>query len=419
MRSHIARIFQNEFFCHNFLMFMAAMLANVMNYVYQIYMGRLLGPVEYGIFGSLFALFYLLSVFTGTIQIGCSRYISVHAGKKDNHLIRAFIRGTLKRTVIIAVLVFIVYFLTIPSLSSYLRINNFNIFLLLGISFSISIITPALVGALQGLKNFKGYAISNDISTAAKLFFGITLVLLGFGIHGAITGLILSSLVLLGISAYILRTQITGDNEAIKPQYSEIYRYSLPALVILFCIAIPTNLDVILVKHYFSDLDSGLYVATSVLGKIILFMSSMIPIVMLPNIASLGNDKITSRKFLRLSLLYSGLLSGIPTLILIFYPELVGNIFGSGFSGATEIIKLYALVMFLFSLIIVLANYCMAKNYMRYGIIFSTFSIVEIIAIIMFPHSLELIIWVMIILNGALLITSYFYVSYSDKRNFL
>lgn len=36
----------------------ATTVAGGFNYLYQVYMGRVMGPEEYGIFGALFAIFY-------------------------------------------------------------------------------------------------------------------------------------------------------------------------------------------------------------------------------------------------------------------------------------------------------------------------------------------------------------------------
>jgi len=41
---------------HASIMFIASIIGGVCNYIYQLYMGRALGPEEYGIFGSLFAM---------------------------------------------------------------------------------------------------------------------------------------------------------------------------------------------------------------------------------------------------------------------------------------------------------------------------------------------------------------------------
>jgi O-antigen/teichoic acid export membrane protein len=69
VRHRALRFFRDDdLLKHASIMFIASIIAGVCNYIYQLYMGRALGPEEYGIFGSLFAIFYIISVLTTTIQ---------------------------------------------------------------------------------------------------------------------------------------------------------------------------------------------------------------------------------------------------------------------------------------------------------------------------------------------------------------
>mgnify|MGYP003565942060 CR=1 FL=1 len=55
---------------HSSIMFIATLIGSACNYLFQLYMGRALGPADYGVFGSLFAIFYILSVLSASIQAG-------------------------------------------------------------------------------------------------------------------------------------------------------------------------------------------------------------------------------------------------------------------------------------------------------------------------------------------------------------
>ena len=85
-------------------------------------------------------------------------------------------------------------------------------------------------------------------------------------------------------------------------------------------------MDVLLVKHYFSDVDSGYYVALSSLAKILFFATVSISQVMFPKVSELYQSGKKHKPLLYKSLLVS-LIIIVPS-ILVFYlfPKLVVTI---------------------------------------------------------------------------------------------
>ena len=53
------------------------MVANFFAYILQIYLGRALGPIDYGVFGSLMALLLILSVPINVIGNVITRFVSI------------------------------------------------------------------------------------------------------------------------------------------------------------------------------------------------------------------------------------------------------------------------------------------------------------------------------------------------------
>ncbi|WP_461257612.1 oligosaccharide flippase family protein, partial [Treponema sp. R80B11-R83G3] len=75
-----------------------------------------------------------------------------------------------------------------------------------------------------------------------------------------------------------------------------------------------TNIDVIIVKHYFTDEATGFYSVASILGKMILYISGSIVLVMFPFITEASVKKGDVNKILKKALLYGGGLSVLCTL---------------------------------------------------------------------------------------------------------
>ena len=58
------------------IIFSATVAANLLAYLFHVYMGRSLGVVEYGILGSLLAAFYILFVPLGAISTVVTKFVS-------------------------------------------------------------------------------------------------------------------------------------------------------------------------------------------------------------------------------------------------------------------------------------------------------------------------------------------------------
>ncbi|RLF57735.1 MAG: capsular biosynthesis protein, partial [Thermoplasmata archaeon] len=132
------------------IMFIASIVAGICNYLYQIYMGRALGVEEYGIFGSLFALSYIIFVVSGTIQTSCARFVSKFVGEGKEGNISYLLHGLLKRMFIFGIIVFVLFILSSGLISSFLKIESVLPVVIVGGFLFLSILLPVNLGALQG-----------------------------------------------------------------------------------------------------------------------------------------------------------------------------------------------------------------------------------------------------------------------------
>ena len=59
-----------------------SMLSNVVNYLYHLAMGRILGPVDYGILASLFSIFYIIGIVPLSSSVSIVKFVSTAKNKK-------------------------------------------------------------------------------------------------------------------------------------------------------------------------------------------------------------------------------------------------------------------------------------------------------------------------------------------------
>lgn len=407
---------KDEFLKQSTLMFLATMVGSGCSYLYQVYVGRALGPEGYAVFGSLFAIFYLVSVFAGAVQAGGARFISKFSADDESDCIGAFIYGLMKKAVAMGAIGFAAFYVISPSIASFLKIESVFEVMVLGTIIIFSLLLPATQGALQGLQRFDYLAAANVLVFGGKLMFGVILINLGFGVSGALGAVTMAMIVTIFFSLNPLRPYLKqGRNGGHRYDFKELYVYSVPTILVMFCLAAPSNLDVILAKHFFDGHDAGLYTAASVLGKIVLFASGAICIVMFPKASKMSVLGQNSRGLLNKGLMCTGLISGSFATLFVLFPELVGSIFGSTYLEATPLITVYAIMMFLFSLIWVIAQYCLATHNLNYAYILFAFTFAEMSLIFLVHDTIMQMIELLVVANLLLLLISYGYVTYTAR----
>jgi O-antigen/teichoic acid export membrane protein len=233
---------------------------------------------------------------------------------------------------------------------------------------------------------------------------------MGYGVSGALVAVTLATLTTFALSVLFLLPFLRSGRRGNGHNFRELYLYSMPALLIMMCLAFPSNLDVILAKHFFEGQEAGLYTAASVIGKIVLFLPGAVAAVMFPKAAKmsiLGQDTI---KLLNRSIIYTGLLSGAAAATFVVFPGLVGTIFGKTYLGAASITSVYVVAMAVFSLTWIVAQYCLAVNDLRYTYLLMAFTTVEFLVLAFLHGSVLQMAWILLVVNLLLFVLSYLYV---------
>lgn len=374
-------------------------------------MGRALGPEEYGVFGSLFAISYIIYVLTNTIQTGSARFVSKFIGENKIDMIEIFSKGLLKRMLGLGLLLFFLIVILSNPIASYLKIESITPVIILASIFIFSTLLPVNLGIIQGSEKFLSLGINTIINFSAKLVFGILLVIIGFGVNGAIGGVVIGFLVALIFSYFPIRKYFKQKpkNEK-KFNFSELYVYSFPTMLAMFCFSVPANIDVILAKHFFDPNTAGIYTAATVLGKIILFVPGAIAIVMFPKISRLHAEKKDTNYVLTISLVYTGLLSAIMAIGYWFFPNYAIRIpYGIEYLDAIPVLRLYGFAMFFFSLTVVIMRYALAVNHVKYVYLLLVFTLAEIGLLYLFHDTILMMAEILLIVNLLLFLASYIY----------
>ncbi len=410
----LAHIKDDELAKKGTLLFISGTIVGILNYMYQVYMGRALGPEEYGVFGALFSIFYLIGIISQTLGTSTTQFVSKFVG--EGKQIGFFIKGTLKRTIVAGSLISMIFLMVSKDIMNVLKLPDIWPIVILIMILFLSWIIPIIDGALRGMKRFSSLAFSSISNASFKMIFGIGLVMAGFGVSGALFGVTLGAILGLFISFLFLKPYIKPNNPHDPDfRYSSFYSYSLPVMFAMISLSIPSNLDVILAKYFFSPAEAGVYTSVSVLGKIVFFFSGAIGTVMFPMITEKYTKGENTIGILKKSFLYTGVLSGSLVSIYFFYPQIVVKIFGDKYIDAIDLVAPYGIAMFFVSITALVISYHLAIKNMKYIVFYTGFTILEVALLMIFHSSMVEMINMLLITN---IIFSAFSIIYTFRLKF-
>lgn len=382
--------------------FIATTLTNIGAYLFHIYMGRHLSPTDYGILYALFALLMIVSVPAMTVQTVITKYASHFKAHNQYGKIRFLFFHSLKKLSLYGGMGFLIFLVFSGHIARFQQIPSRIPVVIVGFILLFSIVTPAAGGIVQGLQKFSYLGWSMILSTFLRLISAIILVIIGFGVNGALSASIIGILFGLFIIFLPLRSLFQEKTNE-RVEFKEIYRYSAPVILALLCFMILTNVDAVLVKHFFSPLEAGNYSAAAMVGRIILFLPVAMVIIMFPKASELYAQKKDSSLILKKSLLYVGLLAGGTTLVFFLFPRLpLFLLWGDRFQASTPLVGKFALAMTFFGLVNILFFYQLAMHRYRFLYLAGIFTSLQIIAITLFHNTLSQVVWILVV-NGALL----------------
>ncbi|MBU2598138.1 MAG: oligosaccharide flippase family protein, partial [Actinobacteria bacterium] len=383
------------------LLFIAINIVNFSNYIYTLMMARMLGPAEFSLFASLISIFIILSSLISTIQTVTTKYISNFFAEKDYKSISNFFFDSFKKIILICLIVFLFFILASKQIALFLNTVSPIPIIILGSMVIISIFVSISRGTLQGLQSFSHLSLNLIIDAILRLVIGISLVYLGFKTSGAIGSSSISGFLAILISfiplSFIFKSRNNKQDIKQDINFLEVYKYSIPVLIASICIFILISFDLVLVKHFFNELNAGQYSAAATMGKIVIFIPGAIGLVMFPKVAEYHKKNVNSIDILKKSLFITLILCGGVTICYFLFPNfLIRIMFGKIYENSAYLIKFFGVAMTFFALnnILILYNLSIEKFKFIFPTIF--FTILQIVLIYLFHGSLIQVILILL-----------------------
>ncbi len=368
----------------------------VMNYLFHLFMGRMLGPEEYGVLGSLFAIIYIVSLSVSSLNLVVSKHIAEFHGKNEKEKIKMLFKKGFKKIALYGLIPLAIYLIITPLTAKFMNLDDYAGIVLVGLIAYFYFFVVLFLGILNGIQKFIWQNSSNFALMALKLSLAIFFVYIGFGVNGALTAFLIGVIISILIAYIPVRKELDRiDNESFD--FKKIYLYAIPVfLSSIFFISIIT-LDQILVKHFFLSSNAGIYAAAGNIGKIIWYGSCFLAGPLFPKVVSLKARSKNTSKMLRKALAYTFVLAMLGCIVFYIAPSLiVKTLYGESYASATPLVFMFGVSMGIFSLIQLFMIYNLAVEKYNFIYIFLAGVIFEIAGIYFFHDSLAEIVKILL-----------------------
>ncbi len=407
--------FRNPLLMGSAIMIGGSMGLNVINYFYHLVMGRVLGPAGYGDLASIFSLLYIISIVPLSASFAIVRFISV----EDNAKSKAKVYHALNKLIFYVGIVggiFIV--LASPLISDFLRLSDVLSVALVGPIFFFLLITLVNKSTLQGMLKFVGVVTPEYFVSLIKLLLGLLLVYLGYSVAGAVGAIFVGVIVSYVVSVWFIRREKLLKAKD-KYNYKPFIKYSFPVLLQALAFTSFFTLDIILVKHFFSPVEAGLYAAIATLGKIIFFATQPITSVMFPIVSSKRSRGEVYRKVFYASLIVTGSIAGVVLLLYYIFPKVtITMLYGDKYSGAENTLFAMGLFISLYTLAYLVTNFLLSIDKVKIVALPIVLAVFQAIAIWKWHESILQVIQVNIATMILLILGLMSYVGYSEIRRY-
>lgn len=355
-------LYQNPLLWGSAVMFVSSMFSNLTAYLFNLFVGRSLGPTNYGILAAVISLLSIISILTATASLVIVRFTSGYKAQGDWASLAVIFKKLNLVFFGLGLALFLVFYFFRFSLADFLKIPDPLPIVILGGLFFFSVAQTVNNGIITGLQNFNFIAITGAFSATLKLLLGFVFVLMGFSVNGALGAITLAIGATYLLSFVPLRRLFTGQpSHGPAIPWRSFFVYSGPVLIATLGLNLLINSDIIMVKRYFLPSEAGIYSALSLVGRVIFFATSSIVAVMFSLVAERHSGERKYKHLLYYSLLLT-LAVSLPVIVFYYlFPAFsMKFFFGDKYLSASPYLWLFGVFITLYSLVNILVNFLLS-----------------------------------------------------------
>ncbi len=387
------------------VLFASLVLVNGGNYLFNLILGRWLGPEAFADLSLIVTLMLMVTFVTVTFQLTAAHFAAVYSQTPDDTRLAAHGRWLGRQGWLLGCAGLLIMAGGAPIWQRFFHMQSGWPFVILGLGLPVYFAQGVGRGLLQGEARFSRLALSYHAEMVVRVLVGLGLVALGGAVGGAVLALSLSFVA----TWLVVRRPSKATVELSRSEQLAVLRYAGPIVVLQIGQILINNSDILLVKRFFPAALAGQYAAVALIGRVIFFATLPVVTIIFPLVAQRRASGESHRHLLALGLGAVAVVSTVISLFTLMAPNLTLRLlFGAAYVGAAPLLWPYSVATALFALANVVVTYRLSLNSGTGSLMTVAAGLVQVVALSLFHTNLAQVIWaqigLMALLLGALLI---------------
>ncbi|ALJ06872.1 sugar isomerase [Pseudalgibacter alginicilyticus] len=395
------------------LFMLSVLIVNGGNYLYNLILGRLLGPEQFADAAVLITFLLVLSFMAMTFQLVTAKFSVLF----EADIFKSFVFGVYKNALIVGVFMGVLIIVFSSQLQQVFNTSSSAMFTIFGVGVPFYFLMSVNRGVFQGKKEFKFLSITYQSEMVSRLVITLGLIFL-LNIQSSVIisiGILISFLFgLLPFKVGHVSLKTTAIDSSTSKQIRNFFIltafYELTQIII-------NNSDILLVKHYFESYEAGLYASLALIGRIVYFIAWMFVMLLLPTVIQLKKEgKATAPILFK----YVGYIAAIALIIVLtcaIFPKLmIAILFGDSYLAMAPLLWKYAMATGMFAVSNIFAYYYLSLDKYIPVVISGVFGMLQMLLVVFFHESLEQVVHMQIIAMISLLIIQIIFFKFSSNH---
>jgi len=371
-------------------------------------LGRILGPQKFADAAILITFLLALSFIAMTFQLVTSKFSVLF----EKEVFKKFVSVIYKQASIVGVVLCFIIIIFANQLQTFFNTSSSEMFVVFGLGVPFYFLMSVNRGVFQGKSQFTQLSITYQTEMISRLL--VTLLLLYFVVidspiivaFGIFCSFILGLIPFKGKQFLMYKEGVTLNKEQkvmIKNFFIITAFYELTQIII-------NNSDILLVKHYFSTYEAGLYASLALIGRVVYFMAWMFVMLLLPKVVLLHKQGKSTVLVLAKYVLYIALIAVVIVAGCYWFPqEIIHILFGEAYMAIAPLLWKYALATGVFAVSNIFAYYYLSLDKFVPVILSGLFGLLQVVLVIVFHASLLQVVHMQIVAMLLLLLVQLFY----------